>query len=168
MKWLVIQPLKPPHHPRETYVLACDSAPKGRFMGLTVWQTEQWPDAAGVGNTRYRGRPLLTPPPVVSVDLAGDRADAMAYAFCALNCSRCVRIPCTCTPDPVPADARILNPRGSMLADIAETTRRWGALMAASDIARAKYLASRPRKVAQFPGDSCDCKWLCSCVQNSD
>lgn len=24
------------------------------------------------------------------------------------------------------------------------------------------------RKTAQFPGDSCDCKFLCSCAQNSD
>jgi hypothetical protein len=65
MRWLIIERLKPPHHPRQCYVLCCDSEPKGPFLGITVWQTEQWPDTARVGTTRYRGRPLLGTPPVV-------------------------------------------------------------------------------------------------------
>lgn len=65
MKTVNILQLRYPHHPLQGFALCVDEGSKGLFLGITVWQADQWPDTARVGNTRYRGRPLLGTPPVV-------------------------------------------------------------------------------------------------------
>ncbi len=72
MRWLIIERLKPPHHPRQCYVLACDSDPKGLFLGIAVWKTDEPQDTAGVGVPPVK---QSSPKPAVSpaIDPLGDR-----------------------------------------------------------------------------------------------
>lgn len=72
MKWLIIERLKPPHHPRQCYVMACTDRHDGMFLGITVWGTETEPRGVEVGRVKETlhppslvGRPFGTPPPVV-------------------------------------------------------------------------------------------------------
>lgn len=101
MKWLIIERLKPPHHPRQCYVMACTDRHDGMFLGITVWGTETEPRGVDVGRVKDTlhppslvGRPFGTPPPVV--------------------------------PDP-PARSEWSK---RMFAELAETTRLWGLKMA--------------------------------------
>lgn len=60
------------------------SDPNEVVLVCPVWETDPPPNTARVGNTRYRGRPLLTPPPVVSDPVPGPYPKlfkALGYTF---------------------------------------------------------------------------------------
>jgi hypothetical protein len=81
MKRLEFCPLRAPHHPREVFVLALDSESNGVFFGVTVWQTEQWPDTARVGSAISSAQPVRDTLPLVSEHSHGP-GGAMACPRC--------------------------------------------------------------------------------------